>query len=174
MSAEIKLTKQREEGVWSGQDTVCCWDKRKQRKEDSKQGRNGNINRVSVDKLSEVYQIWIRERIAINPPQAPCWNSSHNCSYPWGKDLLLTGNCPESVPTTAILQCLLFPLKASFDLWKMLSWDFRTESFWCLNPPGWSKFSCQCLFPWSSCQRMAHPTARLSRDFQCLGTKLSH
>lgn len=37
---------------------------------DSKQRRNGNVNRVSVDRLSEVYQIWIKERIAINPPQA--------------------------------------------------------------------------------------------------------
>lgn len=145
-SAEIKLTKQREEGVWSGQDTVCCWDKRKQRKEDSNQRRNGNVNRVSVDRLSEVYQIWIRERIVINPPQALCWNSSHNCSHPWGENLHLIDNLPESAPTTAIQQCC-FPLKASSDLWKMLSWDLRTESFWCLHPPRMLQVHLSMPFP---------------------------
>lgn len=100
---------------------MCCWDKRKQRKEDSNQRRNGNVNRVSVDRLSEVYQIWIRERIAINPPQAPCWSSSHNRSHAWGKDLPLTGNLPESAPPQPFSSASCFPLKASFDLWKMLS-----------------------------------------------------
>lgn len=124
LSAEIKLTKQREEGVWSGEDTVCCWDKRKQREEDSNQRRNGNVNRVSVDSLSEVYQIWIKERIAINPPQAPWWNSSHNCSHAWGKDLHLTGNLPESAPTTALQQCLLFPSQSK--VWPLKDAELRS------------------------------------------------
>lgn len=125
-----RWTKQREEGVWSGQDTVCCWDKRKQRKEDSNQRRNGNVNRVSVDRLSEVYQIWIRERIAINPPQAHTIVLIHE-----EKTFIWQATSLKALPQQPFSTASCFPLKASSDLWKMLSWDLRSGSFWCLHPP---------------------------------------
>lgn len=144
---------------------MCCWDKREQRKEDSEQRRNGNVNRVSVDRLSEVYQIGIRERIAINPPQAPCWNSSHNCSHPWGKDLHLTGNLPEVLPLQPFSSFLL-PSQREFRPERCWVEILGLKGFDVCTHPGCSTFTCQCLFPWSSCQGMAHPTARLSTDFQ--------
>lgn len=68
----------------------------------------------------------------------------------------------SAVPPVSLSKRVLTSERCWVDILGLKAFDVCTH-------PGCSKFAYQCLFPWSLCQGMAHPTSRLSRDFQCVG-----